>query len=218
MDTDKFIQILKEVESPLLFNPYRDVCDIHDYNLSVGIRTENLRKILKKIDSFDSILIGEAAGYLGCRRTGYAFTDEYHLKTIEIIYGIERLLKATSHQSPKTREQSATHVWEALSNIKNPPFLWNIIPMHPHTAEKSLSNRTPNIRDYAITEKAIKYFLNHTSFDRYFAIGRIAEKYLIQLKYIPIYIRHPSMGGASKFKEAIYRNFESRNRLGDWDV
>ncbi len=92
--------------------------------------------------------------------------------------------------------------------MKNPPLLWNLIPFHTFKSnENPLTNRTPTRRDYFASERVIKYFFNNFEFEKIYAIGRIAEKYLDKLGFKTEYVRHPSMGGSNIFKESILEKF-----------
>lgn len=206
LDVERFINMLRATDTgDKLFNPYRDVCIEMDKVIAPDVRSWNLEDLLGTIDRFEDILVGEAPGYRGCRKTGIAFTDEITIKKAQEIYGV-KFLQATVLGDSK--EASATFVWDVLEKLKNPPLMWNIIPFHPHELGKPYTNRTPNKRDYNISRQIIRYFFMNTEFKRYFAIGRQAEKKLKVLGINPIYIRHPSHGGSNKFKEAMYKYFE----------
>lgn len=210
-DTEHFLHMLVNTDTGnMLFNPYAHFCVEHDYSFAPFIRKDNLRLLLHKIDQFDTILVGEAPGHLGCRKTGIAFTDELTLSKAGKIYNIDEFDTATLNGNSK--EASATFMWKVLEKLKNPPLMWNIIPFHPHEKDKPLSNRTPNRDDYHIAEDVINYFFNTTKFKKYFAIGRHAEKYLKKLGLNPIYIRHPSHGGSNEFKEGMYKYFEVKEK------
>ena len=214
---ENFIMLLKQVKSPNLFNPYTDICPVHDIGKgSPEIRVNNLRSYFTLLKTSDVLLMGEAAGYLGCRRTGLAFTDERTYRILKQNFGIT-LFKAT--KSGKEKEMSATYVWSVLRKLVNPPFLWNIVPFHPHEPNNPLSNRTPTKEDHEAVKDVVKYFLDNTTFTQIFAVGNVAKKKLKELKYDVNYIRHPSYGGANKFKATILENFEKKpmeNKLGKW--
>ena len=106
------------------------------------------------------------------------------------------------------KERSATFMWEVMEKLKNPPMMWNIIPFHPHEPNNRSTNRTPNKRDYEISKPIIDLFFDSFKFKRYFAVGRIAEKYLTKMGYDVTYIIHPSHGGSTLFKEGMYEYFE----------
>lgn len=211
MDIDVFLEKLKKIQKKDLFNPYTDFCKEFDYrdDTSHIFRQMNLREYFKILDRTDSVLVGEAAGHLGCRKTGIAFTDERNLKRVNKIFNIN-LNFATP--SANAKENSAKAIWDSISNLKNPPFLWNIIPLHPFIYPKSLSNRTPNSADYQVVKEVVNYFFENTEFERIFAVGKVALKYLQKLNYKVDYIRHPSFGGTNEFKNLIALNFPPKEK------
>ena len=72
---EKFVELIKSIKGSNLFNPYTQLCPHNDQEGANNIRETNLLEYLKVVFAADSILIGEAPGYLGCRRTGLPFTD-----------------------------------------------------------------------------------------------------------------------------------------------
>ncbi len=207
-DRYKFIEILKSIEGVNLFNPYTDTCDQCDGEDAAKIRENNLLEYLKVVDSTNSIIVGEAPGYLGCRRTGLPFTDNDHLSIVQRIFGLGEMKQATI--TGKNRENSALFMWRTIGRLKKPPFVWNLIPLHPYKRDKQLSNRTPIKKDYHVSNIAIEYLLENGGFDKIIAVGRIAEKYLGEMGYECTYVRHPSHGGSGIFKEAILREFDTK--------
>jgi hypothetical protein len=153
-------------------------------------------------------LVGEAPGYMGARKTGLAFTSDHLFPIVEKVYDIQGLRVATIEDNYK--ELSGSHVWNVLPKLKDPPLLWNLIPLHPFKSlDNPLTNRTPTKKDYTVTENAINYFFENFEFDKIYSIGRVAEKYLDKLGFETEYVRHPSMGGSNIFKKTILNNFET---------
>ncbi|KKN95761.1 hypothetical protein LCGC14_0176300 [marine sediment metagenome] len=204
MESELFIEILQNVNSNNLFNPYTDLCELDKPN-APEIRTNNLRIFLDNIDRFDTILVGEAPGHIGARKTGLAFTSNHILKTAEKTWGMKGFEIATKKEYYK--ELSAHHVWSVLPRLVNPPILWNIIPLHPFKGEQ-FTNRTPNNLDHLTCNSAVEYFFNNTEFRKIIAIGRVAQKRLRRLGFDVEYVRHVSMGGSNKFKASMYELFE----------
>lgn len=205
---EQFLKLIENVHKPDLFNPYTDKCETYDHsdNTSHIFRLMNLKAYLKLLNEgrFTSILVGEAPGHLGCRKTGLAFTDE---KNLNLVSKILKIPLDYSTITMDTREPSANYVWGILKKVENPPFLWNIIPFHPFNFPNQLTNRTPNESDYQTSKEVIEYFFKNTTFERYFAVGKVAEKYLKKMGFNPQYIRHPSFGGSNKFIRAMEENF-----------
>ena len=204
--------MLQDIKSPQLFNPYSDVCEYNDIGpISPMMRTNNLRKYLTILKNSPNILIGEAPGYLGCRRTGLAFTDELTYPLLAQIYG---LVMSIATKSGKNKEQSATFVWGVLSRLKNPPFLWNIVPLHPFD-KTGLSNRTPRVADIAATKTVTTYFLDNVHFENIYAVGHVSERMLNTLGFDCTYIRHPARGGSKKFTAGILEHFETKDEVSN---
>ncbi len=204
-DTEEFIRLIKSQSGKGLFNQYSGRCELHDGEEAPLIRENNLREYLNAVKSCDSIIIGEAPGYIGCRRTGIPFTDNSHLSVVSTTYGLDKLNTAT--KSGKDKENSALYMWREMSRLDNPPFVWNLIPLHPYK-DSQMTNRTPVKRDFENTSEVILYLLKHGNFTKLYSIGRIAEKYLAKMGYSSTYIRHPSHGGSVIFKNQIREYFK----------
>ena len=71
-------------------------------------------------------------------------------------------------------------------------LLWNVVPTHPGTAT---SNRGPSRRE---VEAALPFARELARGRRVLAVGRVAQAAL----EAP-YVRHPSHGGATAFRETL---------------
>jgi len=188
---DNFIEIISKIESTESFeNIYWG-----NSNLS-NIRKENLRNYLNEMLNFNSeltLLLGEAPGYKGCKLTGIPFTSEYIISTNKFFlnkgYTIINLQK----------ENTSTIIWQELSE-KKPPLLWNIFPFHPFSLNKINSNRTPYISELNIGYEIFLELYNIYNINKIITIGRKAEYILKKNNIDCIYLRHPSNGGVSEFK------------------
>jgi hypothetical protein len=122
------------------------------------------------------LLLGEAPGYRGARISGLPFTSE-------------RQLTGTG-----PAEATATVVRRVLAELglEAETLCWNLVPTHPGTAA---SNRPPT---RAEIEAARPFRERLTSGRRVLAVGRLAEA----VTGAP-YVRHPSHGGASAFRDTL---------------
>lgn len=164
------------------------------------IQVENLRFYLHKMYELKpkKIIVGEAAGYKGCRLSGIPFTSEKTIKERAFFKDISNkyLLK-----EKLSGEISATIVWPVLENIEPLPLIWNIFPFHPHKKDNVKSNRTPTKDEIEIGGEILRDLASVFGINEFFAVGKKAEERLKLLGYRPKYIRHPANGGKNEFVE-----------------
>jgi hypothetical protein len=77
--------------------------------------------------------------------------------------------------------------------LEDDVLLWNVVPTHPGTAS---SNRAPT---RAEVEAGLRFARELARGRRVLAVGRIAQAALAAP-----YVRHPSRGGATAFRETLY--------------
>src|SRR5438477_13109209 len=133
MTVNKFVAELSAISLPNVFNPYHDICVFSDHPASAVLRQQNLTLFLKTVlqGTTRSIWIGRDLGYRGGRRTGLAFTDEVHLASHAELYADVTLAQAT--HGPLIGERTAQVIWRVLEAAERPVFLWNVVPLHPHS-------------------------------------------------------------------------------------
>ena len=184
------------------FNQYRDVHPTLDRLRGAEIRRHNLRIYLEAFVGARTVLVGEAAGYAGCRFSGIPFTCESQFMPPQaLIWTIGRNLQRSSQADTPWTERSAKMVWEALDDRRD-CVLWNAFPWHPFTEGEPLSNRPPR-RDLSDAFDVLACFLDLFPSCQAYAVGRVAERALAAIGIEAPYIRHPSRGGKSRFVAGV---------------
>jgi len=137
---------------------------------------ERLARYLDARAEAPLLLVGEAAGYRGARISGIPFTSE-------------RQLTGTG-----PAEATATIVHRVLADLglEESVLLWNVVPTHPGTES---TNRVPTKGEI---DASVLFACELARGRRVLAVGRVAEAAL----GAP-YVRHPSHGGASTFRETL---------------
>jgi len=187
---------------PKLFNPWRDHCTDDDPCNGPDAKLARLAAHLDCDPGF--VLCGEAAGYLGCRHSGIAFTSE-RLLLEGMIPRISPMNDRLTSRPLSYSEPSATIVWETLYNlgIEERTILWNALPMHPHKSRDGQSNRTPTSEEFEIGKRALRMLVREFPLAKVVAVGRKAEKSLKTMDIRAEYVRHPANGGATKFAQGL---------------
>ena len=185
-----------------IFNQYRDVHPELDLPQAAVVRRANLRCYLELFAEARFILVGEAAGYAGCRFSGIPFTCERQLVGEQPLdWTVDRPLARSSTAATPWAERSATVVWETLGGRRD-CLLWNAFPWHPYGDRGPLSNRHPH-RDLHEGLEALRCLLSYFSTAEPHAVGRVAQRALEMSGIRAPYIRHPSHGGARLFAEGV---------------
>jgi hypothetical protein len=200
-----FFRLLKLGGTGAVFNPWTQRDELNDGSLNgPSARLQRLRSHLST--TVARILIGEAAGYQGCRVSGIAFTSERVIMTGAIprvsCHGQRLSLRARPWSEP-----SATIVWKTLHGlgIEADTILWNAYPWHPHKPGNPHSNRTPTASERVAGMPVLEALLNAFPGAELFAVGRHAQHALGGLGRRAIPLRHPSMGGAMLFYQGLRR-------------
>jgi hypothetical protein len=184
------------------FNQYRDVHPGLDRPDAAEIRTRNLRRYIELFAGARILLIGEAAGYAGCRFSGIPFTSEAQIAgTTPIAWTLDQGLLPSSARENPWDERSARIVWGALGERRD-CLLWNAFPWHPFGASGPLSNRSPG-RDAQAGVEVLRCLLAGWPHAQPVAVGRVAHTALAALGLPAPYIRHPSHGGRRAFEAGL---------------
>jgi hypothetical protein len=166
---DTFVARLAAARIGTTFNQYGD-------GPRAGLLRRRVASYLSARREASLLLVGEAAGYRGCRVSGLPFTSE----------------RQVTGEGPG--EQSATIVHRVLAELglEDEVLLWNVVPTHPGTAS---SNRPPTRVEI---EQGVAFAESLAEGRRTIAVGRVAERAI----GAP-YVRHPARGGAAAFKAGL---------------
>ena len=111
----------------------------------------------------------------------------------------------SGHQSSNAaqpfNENSANYTWAVLAKWHPDVFLWNAVPLHPHQPGKFAENRKPTTKERTQFEPLTDGLIAILKPQVVIAVGRVAERAL--QKHNPKYVRHPSFGGASEFRNGM---------------
>lgn len=215
MSKKELISCLVKYKNRNVFNPYRDICTVYDKDKnSAKTRLNNLNNVLDSLEnkSADSLWLGRDLGYRGGRRTGIAFTDEYHLKKASKFWKAE--LQNVTVKDKFLKENTATTIWDVLPYINSNVFTWNIFPFHPHLPDSPFTNRCHTRAEREDGIEILNLLLNILKPKQILAIGNDAYNCCSNINNVTINkIRHPSYGGATIFKNQIYSLLNNNSHL-----
>ena len=176
---------------PTLVNQYSCCEPGFDRPDGAAIRRANLLAYLEARPHPVLLLVGEAAGYQGCRFSGIAFTSERSLPQIQW----------TSTRAEGWQEPSATVVHGTLAELglEDRTILWNVVPFHP-ADQMTLSNRTPRAKERHAGADWLGRLVAITQPQVVAGIGRHAAN---ALPPGTPYLRHPAHGGAGRFRAGL---------------
>ncbi len=198
---DDFIHDLANADlSPDAFNQYAP----GDENNAV--RRENLRLYLKTLAARGptALLLMEAPGYRGCRLTGVPVTSRKVLlegAPALDIFGRQAGFRDVADVGFERvyGEQSATIVWNTLSDLGALPLIWNSFPFHPHQPGKAVSNRRPRLAEIVHGVEFLRQILAIWDFEQLIAVGNVAFETLELVRVEARKVRHPAHGGKRDF-------------------
>ena len=220
---EKFLTALQEYHSAQVFNPWADydpTCDIGPE--APKLRSANLLRYLTLRQQAKYLFIAEGLGYQGGHFSGMAMTSERILlgfhPTVKsnVVLGEEFTYQRTSNPhstllNKRQKEQgfnepTATVMWGELAKQKLVPFqtiLWNIFPFHPYKESGILTNRTPTKEELDVGIVYAKQLLELVPEMQVIAIGRKSAETLTRYGVACSAVPHPSMGGATRFRQAV---------------
>jgi uracil-DNA glycosylase len=200
---------------PGLFNPWFDACP-GDTGLN-GSEARLTRLAWHLACEPEFLVVGEASGYLGMRRSAIAFTSERLLLEGAIPRVPAPTGRLTDRRLPYS-EPSATIVWKTLKQlgIAERTVLWNALPMHPFKPGEFESNRTPTDAELMRGAPAMRLLVEAFPNAKLVAVGRKSELLLQTMGVQPMgQVRHPANGGATAFAAGL-RELASANKAITW--
>ena len=207
-------------DSSCVFNPWsdHDERDRAPRRATPGLRIENMQAYLEaRHASARVMLLGEAPSHRGCRFTGIPFCSEVELLHKRALVA-KRPLALTSREgdAKPMSERSAAIIWDEIerAGCAREVVLWNAFPWHPYRAPAAAgeatvgpcgpaSNRKPRLPEVdqgrGILQAMLACFTHPLAIH---AVGKVAEDALRRWDETPCagYVRHPSMGGESRFR------------------
>jgi hypothetical protein len=111
MNCDHLFELLTSYRGERAFNQYRDVHPELDLPDGVAVRLHNLHRYLEVFAGARFVLVGEAAGYAGCRFSGIPFTCEAQL------IGPEQL--SWTRGEDLARSSTAERLWVERSELRS---------------------------------------------------------------------------------------------------
>jgi uracil-DNA glycosylase len=192
------------VESLARTKPTRHSVNPYSYEKKQNdIRRRNLAAYLtaRLQSSVSVLLVGEAPGYRGTRRTGVPFSSEKIILT-HPFFTSRKEFSIENGENP-IAESSASIVWKTMDELQFFPLIWASFPFHPHQPGNKESNRPPTKAEILTGQTFLQSLLEIFEITTVVAVGRAAEKTLGLLHIPATCIRHPSHGGASLFRSGL---------------
>lgn len=199
-ELNDFLELLKRKEhTEIVYNQFKD-----------NIPFNNLKQYLSYLLRYncENLLLGEAGGYLGCRKSGIAFTSGDILAHDNLFSPLRNQLSYQEIISFK--ERSATIIYSVFNSkpeLFTNTVLFNAFPFHPHDKNNPESNRKPKISELKDSFIYLDKLLDLFKFKRILLVGNVAEAFFIRYEKdfginsnsIKFKIRHPSYGGKPLF-------------------
>ena len=205
MEPKQFVdKLMRASVDTNVFNQYSDVCQKHDIKDAYEIRCQNLIKYLEAQlrQSPKILLVGESAGHNGGRRHGLHLLGRDNFSEVGDNLNIN-LVDPLSTKLPDSA--TVKIIWNEVYKLNPLPLTFNIFPFHSYPVGNQFANRVPNKDELFGHLNFIDELIKMFKPARIVAIGRVAETGLCRLNIDCDYVRHPSMGGKSKFIQQLRR-------------
>ena len=217
----RFLSLLEKgpMRPARIFNPWRDSDerDARPRERMPRIRLCNLEAyIAARARNARFMLMGEAPSHRGCRFTGIPFCSEVELVSKPRMVARHALsLTSRDANAKPQRERSAAVIWDEIERAggASDVVLWNAYPWHPYQGDRVDTNRRPQRAEVEEGREPLRALLDcFTHRLEIIAVGRIAEDAIARWGGVQCvgYIRHPSMGGESRFREGFRRLVAAR--------
>ena len=196
-------EVFPAPSSDRLFNPYRDTHPAHDEPDAQTIRQANLRAALDALSRKPRVLVvAEAPGPWGCRFSGVPLVSEQQLLDPTYPINGQPTSQRAAHGEP-IKEYSGAIYWRVMEPYWGRFWTWNTVPLHPHKPGEPLTIRTPTAAEVRAWHGVLAAMIEVLGPETVVAVGRKAEGALTAIGAEPVYVRHPSQGGATRFAEGM---------------
>ncbi len=152
------------------------------------------------------LLVGEAPGYNGARRTGVPFTSErILLEGVDPpgLFGVSRGFAQATDDGRCSSEPTATIVYRELRALDLLAVGWNAYPFHPHRPGVAASNRPPRAAEIRQGLPFLDCVRALFPTIPVVAMGNVASHALSALAIEHHKVRHPAQGGARLFAAGL---------------
>lgn len=171
------------------------------------VRLTNLKEYFRRMALLvpDLVLIGEAPGYQGTRRTGVPFASEHiitgGMPEVDFFRNTEGFFRVYNGRIYK--EPTSTIMWRKISKYNKLPLLWAVYPLHPHQTGDTESNRTPTRSEVVAMKDHLQKLIHIIQPKTVLALGNTAKITLDELGIDTQKLRHPARGGGPVFERQL---------------
>lgn len=192
---DFVLRLSKKRNTSVIKNPYLD-----------SALANNLRVYLNTIDQLNYkpvLLVGEALGFKGGGLTGIPFSSGQIFERFEHPF-LEQIRPDLVIDNVES-ENTATIVWEYLSERQITPLCWNAFPFHPHPKGNRFKNRAPTAKEMKSGARYLRSLQALFQIDTIVGVGNKGAQ--CAKKAFPdkdiLAVRHPSYGGKRDFIQGL---------------